>query len=139
LVLGAVFFAVAGAFLAAGDFLADAAAVFFGAAAAFFAGAAGRLVVVAAFFTTGTAFFFVGVGRFVAVAPTLAEELLFPAFLLDLAGAAEIVRDAGTRLAWVPLLAGVIVPSFGPRGVTPSPDDLAQGAGDDTGGADGRQ
>jgi hypothetical protein len=118
--------------------LADAAAVFLGPGAAFFAGAAGRFVVVAASFTTGTAFF-VGVGRFVAVAPTLAEELLFPAFLLDLAGAAEVVRDAGTRLAWVPLLAGVIVPSFGPRRVTLSLTTSLRERVTIPDGADGRQ
>jgi hypothetical protein len=91
---------------------------------------AGFFTAVTAFFTTGAAFFFVGAGRFVAVASTFAEVFFFPARAV-LAGAG---RDAGARLTWAPLLAGVIVPSFGPRHVAGFPEyNLAWGAGDDTG------
>ena len=51
-----------------------------------------------------------------------------------LAGMAAADCDAGARLSWAPLLAGVIVPSFGPRQVAGCPgQNLVRGAGDDTG------
>jgi hypothetical protein len=87
------------------------------------ADAAGFFAAVAAFFTTGTAFFFVGTGRFVAVSTTLAEVVLFPAREVVVAAA----RDAGARLTWAPLLAGVIVPSFGPRQVAGCPEQTSPG------------
>ena len=131
LAAGAVFLGAVAAFLAGAAFLAAGAAAFFGAAGAvFLAEGVAFLVAVVAFFTTGTAFFFEGEGRFLAVAATLADEVLFPA--RDEAVEAE--PDPDTRLTWVPLLAGVIVPSFGPRDVAAIPDDdLVRGAGDDTG------
>ncbi len=128
---GADFRAAGAAFLAGGAFLVVAGIAFFGAAAAtFLVGAAVFFVCVAAFFTTGTAFFFERPGRFAAVAATLARDFLFPARGMDLVAD----RDAGNLLTWEPLLAGVIVPSFGPLGVAGFPDDdLVPGAGDDTG------
>jgi hypothetical protein len=81
------------------------------------------LVAVAAFFT-GAAFFFVRTGRFVVVAPTLVWADLFP----DCDFRAEAaVRGADTLLTWVPLLAGVIVPSFGPGDVAPFPAATSPG------------
>jgi len=130
LTAGAVFRAGV-AFLAGAAFFAVDPTAFLAAdGAGFFAGEATFLVAVAAFFTTGAAFFFVRAGRFVAVAATFDAELLFP--VRD--EAAEPERDAGTLLTWAPFLAGVIVPSFGPREVAGFPDDdLVRGAGDDTG------
>jgi hypothetical protein len=81
------------------------------------------LVAVAAFFT-GAAFFFVRTGRFVAVAPTLDRADLFPDCDLP-AEAAD--PGADTLLTWVPLLAGVIVPSFGPGDVAPFPAATSPG------------
>jgi hypothetical protein len=52
-----------------------------------------------------------------AVVSTFVEDVLFPARELPLA--AE--RDADAPLTWAPLLAGVIVPSFGPRHVAAMP------------------
>jgi hypothetical protein len=118
------------ALLVATAFLAVAVTVFLAGADDLFADDAGFLAAVTAFFTTGAAFFLVGAGRFVAVTSTFAEVFLFPAREL-LAGAG---RDADARLTWAPLLAGVIVPSFGPRHVAGFPEhNLAWGAGDDTG------
>jgi hypothetical protein len=99
------------AFLVVTDFFALAGAAFLGATVAgFFADVAGFFAAVAAFFTTGAAFFLVGAERFVAVASTLAEDVLFPVREND-----EVAdRDAGALLTWAPLLAGVIVLSFGP-------------------------
>jgi hypothetical protein len=94
-----------------------------GAMVDFFAGVAAFLAAGAAFFTTGAAFFFVGAGRFVAVATTVAEVFLFPA--REDVVAAD--RDAGARLTWAPLLAGVIVPSFGPRQWPVSPKRASPG------------
>jgi hypothetical protein len=133
---GAAFLATAAVFrdgatfLAGGAFLAVAGTAFFAVVdTTFFAEDAGFLVV-AVFFTTGTAFFFEGAGRFVAVPPTLAVDLLFPTRGVALVAG----RDAGNLLTWEPLLAGVIVPSFGPLDVAGFPDDdLVRGAGDDTG------
>jgi hypothetical protein len=118
-------------FLGGADFLAVPATVFFGAVdTAFLAAGTGFLVGVATFFTTGAAFFFERAGRFVAAVPTLADSFLFPVR----GGALAVERDAGNFLTWEPLLAGVIVPSFGPRVVAGFPDDdLVRGAGDDTG------
>jgi hypothetical protein len=83
----------------------------------FFADGAAFFAAVAAFFTTGAAFFFGGAGRFAAVASTFDEVLLFPA-RADFAAAVGV---AGARLTWAPLLAGVIVPSFGPHQVAGFP------------------
>jgi hypothetical protein len=77
----------------------------------FFAGDAGFFATVAAFFTTGAAFFFVGAERVLVDASTFAEDFLFPTSEVPLAAD----RDADALLTWAPLLAGVIVPSFGPR------------------------
>ncbi len=130
LAAGADFFGGGAAFLAVTAFLAVGVAAFLGATVDFFADGAAFLAAVAAFFTTGAAFFFVGAGRFVAVASTFAEVFLFPA--REVVAAAD--RDAGALLTWAPLLAGVIVPSFGPRHVAGFPEhDLVRGAGDDTG------
>jgi hypothetical protein len=121
-VAGAVFFAVAGAvfFAVAGAaFFAVAGTAFFAVAGtAFFAVVdtaflAGDLVGLAVFFTRGIAFFLGGVGRFVAVAATFAACFLFP----PRDEVVDAARDPGTVLTWVPLLAGAIVPSFGPRDV----------------------
>jgi hypothetical protein len=102
---GAAFFVVA-------DFLAVAGTAFLGATTVdFFAGDAGFFSTVAAFFTTGAAFFFVGAERVLAAASTFAEDFLFPTREVPLAAD----RDADALLTWAPLLAGVIVPSFGPR------------------------
>jgi hypothetical protein len=119
------------AFLAGADFLAAPATVFFGVVdTAFLAAGTGFFVGVATFFTTGAAFFFERAGRFVAVAATLAGGFLFPVR----GGGFAVDRDAGNFLTWEPLLAGVIVPSFGPLVVAGFPDDdLVRGAGDDTG------
>jgi hypothetical protein len=97
--------------------LAVAVTLFLGAAVDFFADGAAFFAAVAAFFTTGAAFFFEGAGRFVAVASTFDEVFLFPA-REDVAAADRV---AGTRLTWAPLLAGVIVPSFGPHQVAGFP------------------
>jgi hypothetical protein len=130
LLAGAAFFGGGAAFFAVTAFLAVAVTAFFEGAVDFFADDAGFFAAVAAFFTTGAAFFFEGAGRFVAAATTFVEVFLFPA--LEVVAAAA--RDAGARLTWAPLLAGVIVPSFGPRQVAGCPEqDLAWGAGDDTG------
>ncbi len=134
---GAAFLAAVVAFLAGGAallvvtaFLAVAATLFLDVAGDFVDDDAGFFAALTAFFTTGAAFFFVGAGRFVAVASTFAEVFFFPARAV-VAGAG---RDAGARLTWAPLLAGVIVPSFGPRHVAGFPGyNLAWGAGDDTG------
>jgi hypothetical protein len=128
---GAAFFAAgvaffeAGAFFAAGalDFLAVADAFFTGPEAAFLAVDVVFFVAVAAFFTTGAAFFFVGAGRFPALTPTRGAFDLFPA------REAEVERDADPRLAGEPLLAGVILPSFGPPVVAAYPCSLALGSG----------
>ena len=110
--------------------MAVAGTAFFAVVTTFLAEGAAFLVVVAAFFTTGTAFFFEGAGRFFAVPATLAVDVLFP----TRGGALLAGRDAGNLLTWEPLLAGVIVPSFGPLDVAGFPDDdLVRGAGDDTG------
>jgi hypothetical protein len=135
---GAAFLVAGAGFRAAGAAFFEATALFALAAAAalgdtvagFFIGDAGFFGAVAAFFTTGAAFFLVGAERFVAVESTFALDFLFPAREVDEAAG----RDAGTLLTWAPLLAGVIVPSFGPRQVPGFPDeDLVRGAGDDTG------
>ena len=117
--VGAFFFGAVAAFLAGAAFLAAGAVAFLVAAGAVFlpAGAVAFLVAGVDFFTTGAAFFLEGEGSFLAVAPTLADADLFPA--RDEALEAE--PDPDTRLTWVPLLAGVIVPSFGPRVVAPFP------------------
>jgi hypothetical protein len=128
LVAGPDLFAAWGVFLAAAGFFAVADAAFLAGDDAFLA-VTGGFVVVAAFFTTGTAFFFERVERFVADAATFAEVDLFPVF----AETPEVGRVARTCLAWMPLLAGAIIPSFRPHGAGPVPDDLPQGAGDDTG------
>jgi hypothetical protein len=128
---GAAFLAAGAAFLDAGAALVDEAADFFAgdvaflaAGAAFFTGDVAFLVAVAAFFTTGAAFFLVRAGRLFAVATTRAAFDLFPE------REDEVARDAGGRLAWEPLLAGVIVPSFGPRVVAAYPyNDLALASG----------
>jgi hypothetical protein len=104
--------------LAGAGFLAfDVAAFLVAAAVDLFADDAAFLATGAAFFTTGAAFFFVRAERFVAVASTFAEDFLFPD--RDVADAAD--RDAGALLTWAPLLAGVIVPSFGPPQVAGFP------------------
>src|ERR1700683_5317506 len=136
---GAAFFAARALFLAAGTgfFAALAAAGFLAAGAAAFlvaaepaflaAGAVARLEVVAAFFTTGAAFFFERTGRFLAEAPTLEEADFFPEDV-------DAEREVDTLLTWVPLLAGVIVPSLGPRRGGRYPTTTSPlGAGDDTG------
>jgi hypothetical protein len=112
------FFAGGAALLVVTAFLAVADTLFFGAAVDLVADDAGFFAAVTAFFTTGAAFFLVGAGRFAAVASTFAEVFLFPARAV-LAGAG---RDAGARLTWAPLLAGVIVPSLGPRHVAGFPE-----------------
>jgi hypothetical protein len=104
------------------DLLVGVEPAFFEAEVGFLAAGAAFLVIVAAFFTTGAAFFFVRTERFVVVPPTLVRVDLFPD---DDVGLAAAVRGAGTLLAWVPLLAGVIVHSSGP----PSCSDLASGSG----------
>jgi hypothetical protein len=132
--LAGAFLAVAGAALRGGDVLladdADLLVVveltFFAPEVGFLAAGAAFLVAVAAFFTTGAAFFFVWTERFVAVAPTLVRADLFPE---DDVRPAAAVRGADTLLAWVPLLAGVIVPSSGPRDGPRSCSDLALGSG----------
>jgi hypothetical protein len=131
LAAGADFLGAGAAFLAGADFLATPGTVFFGAVdTAFLAAGTGFFVGVATFFTTGAAFFFERAGRFVAVAATLAGGFLFPVR----GGGFAVDRDAGNFLTWEPLLAGVIVPSFGPLVVAGFPDDdLVRGAGDDTG------
>jgi hypothetical protein len=136
---GAAFFAgafltVAGVALRGGDVLfADAVDLrvvgelaFLAADPGFLAAGAAFLVAVAAFFTTGAAFFLVWAERFVAVAPTLVRADLFPD---DDVRPAAAVRGADTLFAWVPLLAGVIAPSFGPRDGPRSRCDLALGSG----------
>ena len=127
---GAAFFAVGVAFLVAAAFFAGAAFLaavedtfFTGTGAAFLAVDVAFFVAVAAFFTTGAAFFFVGAGRLPALAPTRAAFVLFPE------REAAVERDADPRLAGEPLLAGVILPSFGPPGVAACPCRLALGSG----------
>jgi len=107
------------------DLLVGAELAFFAAGAGFLAAGAAFLVAVAAFFTTGAAFF-VWTGRFVAVAPTLVRADLFPD---DDVRPAAAVRGADTLFGWAPLLAGVIVPSSGPRDGPRSCSDLALGSG----------
>jgi hypothetical protein len=132
--LAGAFFAVAGAALRGGDvlfadavdLLVDGGLTFLVAEVGFLAAGAAFFVAVAAFFTTGAAFFLVRTGRFLAVAPTLARADLFPD---DDVRPAAAVRDVGTLLPWVPLLAGVIVPSSGPRDGPRSCSDLALGSG----------
>jgi len=136
---GAAFFAgaflvAAGVALRGGDvlftdaveLLVDGELAFLAAEPGFLAAGAAFLVAVAAFFTTGAAFFLVTTGRFVAVPPTLFRADLFPD---DDVRPAAAVRGADTLFAWVPLLAGVIVPSFGPRDGPRSRCDLALGSG----------
>jgi hypothetical protein len=124
LATGAGFPTAGAAFFVVTVFFAFAGAAFLGATVAdFFGDDAGFCAAVAAFFTTGAAFFLVGTGRFVAVSSTLAEDVLFPAREDD-----EVAdRDAGTLLTWAPLLAGVIVPSFGPHQVAGFPDNTSSG------------
>jgi hypothetical protein len=97
-------------------------AFFTGADAVFLAVDVAFFVAVAAFFTTGAAFFLVSAGRFPAVAPTRAAFDLFPVREVD-------ERDADTRFVGEPLLAGVILPSFGPPVVAAYPCSLALGSG----------
>jgi hypothetical protein len=127
---GAAFFGAAEAFFGAGvffvagaaDFLAVEDAFFTGPDAAFLAVDVVFLVAVAAFFT-GAAFFFVRAGRFPALAATRAAFDLFPGRL------AAVERDVDPRLAGEPLLAGVILPSFGPPDVAAYRCSLALGSG----------
>jgi hypothetical protein len=121
--VGAAFFG-AGAFFAAAvlDFLAVADVFFTGPDAAFLAVDVAFFVAVAAFFTTGAAFFLVRAGRLPAVAPTRAAFDLFPV-------REAVERDADPRLVGEPLLAGVILPSFGPPVVAAYPCSLALGSG----------
>ena len=111
------------AFLDRGAFLAVEDAFFTGPDAAFLAVDVAFLVAVAAFFTTGAAFFLVKAGRFPALAPTRATFDLFPV------REAVVERDADPCLAGEPLLAGVILPSFGPPLVAAYPCRLALGSG----------
>lgn len=128
---GAAFFDAGTAFFAAGAFFAAAAPAFLAVEVAFFTGPDAAFlavdvvffVTVAAFFTTGGAFFLVRAGRLPAVAPTRAAFDLFPGREVALE------RDADPRLAGEPLLAGVILPSFGPPAVAAYPCGLALGSG----------
>jgi hypothetical protein len=132
---GAAFFVgaafLAGAFFDAGAFFVAEAPAFLTVDAVFFTGPDATFlavdvaffVVVAAFFTTGAAFFFVRAGRFPAVAPTRAAFDLFPE------REAAVERDADPRLSGEPLLAGVILASFGPPVVAAHPCSLALGSG----------
>jgi hypothetical protein len=132
---GAAFFVAAafltGAFFDAGAFFVAEAAAFLAVEAVFFIGpdvaflavGVAFFVAVAAFFTTGAAFFLVRAGRLPAVAPTRAAFDLFPE------REAAVERDADPRLAGEPLLAGVILPSFGPPVVAAHPCSLALGSG----------
>jgi len=104
-------------------FLAVGVAFFTGPDAALLAVDVVFFVTVAAFFTTGAAFFLVRAGRLPAVAPTRAAFDLFPGREVALE------RDADPRLAGEPLLAGVILPSFGPPAVAAYPCGLALGSG----------
>jgi hypothetical protein len=122
--VGAAFFGTGAFFVAAAvDFLTVEDAFFTDPDAAFLAVDVVFFVAVAAFFTTGVAFFFVGAGRLPAVAPTRAAFDLFPE------REAVVERDADPRLAGEPLLAGVILPSFGPPAVGAYPCSLALGSG----------
>jgi hypothetical protein len=131
---GADLLVVAGAALRGGDvlladavdLLVDGELTFLVAEVGFLAGGAAFFVAVAAFFTTGAAFFLVWTGRFVVASPTLIRADLFPVEDVRLAAA---VRGADTLLPGVPLLAGVIAPSFGPRHGPRSSCDLALGSG----------
>jgi hypothetical protein len=107
---GRAFFAAGAVFLAGDDFLVDDGAPCLRTGGAFLAADAFFFVAVLAFFTTGAAFFLGSATRLVAVAATLPEARLFP--VRD--ELAESERDPDARLAWTPLLDGVIVPSFGP-------------------------
>jgi hypothetical protein len=141
---GAAFFAVGAAVFAAGAvflmgavFFADDAARFEAGADAdpfredpaaaldFLAGDAALFVVVPAFFTD-TAFFW---AERLWEATDLGEDL-FPAGAFF---AAAIGRDRGALFAGLPLLAGVIVSSLTTQNGRFPVDDLAEGAGDDTG------
>jgi hypothetical protein len=104
------------------DFLVVDDAFFTGPDAAFLAVDVAFFVAVAAFFTTGAAFFLVRAGRFPAVAPTRAAFDLFPV-------CEAVERDANPRLVGEPLLAGVILPSFGPPLVAAHPCSIALGSG----------
>jgi hypothetical protein len=120
---GVVFFDT-GAFFVAEvlDFLVVEDAFFTGPDAAFLTVDVAFFVAVAAFFTTGAAFFLVRAGRLPAVAPTRAAFDLFPV-------CEAVERDADPRLVGEPLLAGVILPSFGPPLVAAHPCSLALGSG----------
>jgi hypothetical protein len=129
LAAGAVFLATA-LFCGATDRLPDVAVALrgdFADAGAFLAGAAPLFAVVAAFFTDAA--FFVWWERFEP--ETDLGDDLFPAGFL-----APLDRDPGALLGGVPLLAGVIVSSLTTCDGRFPGDDLAKGAGDDSGSAD---